>query len=311
VKKNVLLNRLLPVDHEATAQLLHRSLVHWYQTHLNLGARYGTSHEPFLLFPQVYEALDPGQAIAARDAERKELLGVCFVHPRETHVSVGIVAIAPDAAAHGVARAMMEQAVELARSSHKPLRLVSSLLNLDSFSLYSRLGFVPHTMYQDMTVEVPAAGLAAHMPPGADRVREARPDEAARLADFEWELQGIRREQDYAFFLRNDVGSWKVWVLESAAGLDGFLVASHHPTFGMFGPGVARDAETAEALLWRALDARRGQSPLFLVQCSATDLIHTLYGWGARNAELHVAQARGPFPEARGIAFPTFLPESA
>ena len=311
MKKNVLLDRLLPVDHEATARLLHRSLVHWYQTHLNQGGRYGGSHEPFMLFPQVYEALDPGQAIVARDAEQKELLGVCFVHPRETHVSVGIVAIAPEAAARGVARAMMEQTVELARSSRKPLRLISSLLNLDSFSLYSRLGFVPHTMYQDMTVEVPAAGLTVPMPPGAERVREARPDEAVRLADLEWELQGIRREQDYAFFLRNDVGSWKVWVLESVGKLEGFLVASHHPTFGMFGPGVARDAGTAATLLWRALDARRGQSPLFLVPCAAADLIRTLYGWGARNAELHVAQALGPFPEPRGIAFPTFLPESA
>ena len=142
-------------------------------------------------------------------------MGVCFIHPRETHLSVGIVAIAPEVEGQGVAHAMMEQAVGIARASGKPLRLVSSLLNVDSFSLYTRLGMVPHTMYQDVTVKIPDGGLDAAAPPDATRVREARPDEAERLANFEHELQGIRRERDYSFFLANRVGSWKVWVLNA------------------------------------------------------------------------------------------------
>jgi len=305
------MGRLGPGDHEEAARLLHRSLVHWYGTRLNQGARYGTDYRPLLLFPEVYEALDPGQAIAARDAAENRLVGVCFIHPRETHLSVGIVAIAPEVEGQGVAHAMMEQAVGIARASGKPLRLVSSLLNVDSFSLYTRLGMVPHTMYQDVTVKIPDGGLDAAAPPDATRVREARPDEAERLANFEHELQGIRRERDYSFFLANRVGSWKVWVLERDAGLIGFLVASHHPSFGMFGPGVARDDDAAAALLWRALDARRGQTVLFLVPCSASNLVQKVYGWGGRNVELHVAQVLGESPPARGLSFPTFLPESA
>lgn len=305
------LDRLRPGDEDETARLLHRSLVHWYQTRLNQGARYGTDYRPLLLFPEVYEALDPGQAIAARHEQTNELVGVCFTHPRETHISVGIVAIAPEIEGRGVARAMVEQAIDMARSQGKPLRLVSSLLNVDSFSLYTRLGMVPHTMYQDIVLKVPDGGLDAPVPEGADRVREARPDEAARLADHERQLQGIRRERDYSFFMSNRVGSWKIWVMETAGSLDGFLVASHHPSFGMFGPGVARNEVAATALLWRALDARRGQSPLFLVPCAAAGLVQTVYGWGGKNVELHVAQSLGPVPECRGLSFPTFLPESA
>ena len=102
-----------------------------------------------------------------------------------------------------------------------------------------------------------------------------------------------------------------MWALEDTAGaLEGFLVASHHPACLMLGPGVARDEDAATALLWRALDALRGSSPVFLVPATAARLVHRCYAWGARNLELHAAQSLGPVPPARGIAFPTFLPES-
>jgi GNAT superfamily N-acetyltransferase len=306
------LTRLRAVDHDEVARLLHRSLVHWYQTRLNQGGRVGDKHEPFRLFAEVYDALDPGEAIAARDPESGALLGVCFVHPRETHISVGIVATAPECAGSGVAKAMMQAVVEKARKAGLPLRLVSSLLNLDSFSLYTRLGFVPHKMFQDLMLGVPSGGMTAPAPPGAERVRIARLDEAGRIADFECALQGIRREKDYAFFLRNKVGDWKVWVLENAAGiLVGVLVASHHRDCGMLGPGVATDDAAGAALLWRALDERRGSVAIFLIPCSAAELVQTAYSWGARNVELHTAQILGPVPHVRGLSFPTFLPETA
>lgn len=308
----LILDALRPDDHDDVAHLLHRALVHWYQSRLNQGARFGDSHEPFRLFPEVYEALDPGQAIAAREPATHELLGVCFVHPRETHVAVGIVATAPEAEGRGVARAMMQAAVGRARATGQPLRLVSSLLNLDSFSLYSRLGLVPHTMFQDLLLNVPAQGMTAPRPPGVDRVRPARDGEAARLADFEHGLQDIRREKDYAFFLRNEVGDWKVWVSEDPRGeVNGVLVASHHPACGMVGPGIALDEAAGAALLWTALDARRGSCAVFLVPCAATALVRTAYSWGARNVELHAAQILGQLPRSRGLVFPTFLPETA
>jgi len=312
MKTPFVLNTLQPADHDVVARLLHRSLVHWYQTRLNQGARFGDRHEPFRLFPEVYEALDPGQSVAARDAATNELLGVCFIHPRETHVSVGIVATAPEAAGRGIARAMMQVAVERARAAGQPLRLVSSLLNLDSFSLYTRLGMVPHMIFQDLLLNVPQQGMAAAAPPGADRVRLASAGQAAQLADFEHELQGVRREKDYSFFLRNEVGDWKVWILENKRGkLDGVLVASHHPACGMLGPGVVRNEAAGAALLWRALDARRGATTLFLAPSAAAGLVQTLYSWGARNVELHIAQILGPLPHGRGLVFPTFLPETS
>jgi hypothetical protein len=159
---------------------------------------------------------------------------------------------------------------------------------------------------------VPAAGLPGPTPTGAARVRLVTdPAEAPRLAAFELAWQGLDRTVDYAFFLRNSVGDWRTWVLENAVGeLEGFLVASHHPSCVMLGPGVTRDETAAAALLWRALDAQRGATPVFLVPCTAAGLVHQCYAWGARNVELHAAQALGPVAPARGLTFPTFLPET-
>lgn len=304
------LGTLVPGDDDAVAGLLQRSLHHWYESRLGQGARFGTDPTPYRVFPQVYRRLDPGAEIAARDASGR-LVGICFVHPRETHHAIGIVATDPSAAGRGVARTMMEEALRRADAADRPVRLVSSLLNLDSFSLYSRLGFTPRTIYQDLEVQVPPTGLPGPPPVGAAAVRAAGPDDAARHADLEHALAGIRRLPDHEFFLAADSG-YRVWTADDAHGRPaGFLAASHRPEFPMLGPGVAADEATATALVWRALAALAGRTIVVLAPAAARGLVQAAYGWGARNVELHVAQARGATPVGTGVTLPTFLPESA
>jgi len=305
------LSTIRPDESNIVAQLIHRGLAVWYEDRLGQGERFGTEWEPFLIFPEVYEVLDPGGSIVARDESSGQLIGVCFVHPRETHHSVGIVVTAPEAAGRGVAKAMVSQAIADARAASKPVRLVSSLLNLDSYSLYTRLGFVPGAVLQDLLFVVPESGLAIEAPVGVDQVRLARADEAAALADFEMSLQGIRREGDYRFFLGNTVSLWRVLVSENRDGeMNGVMVVSLNPAMPMLGPGVTQDAETACALVWTALSELPGKSYVLLAPASQSDLIQTFYSWGARNVELHVSQVCGDAPVQRGIGFPTFLPES-
>ena len=298
-------------DRDPISRLLHRALVHWYESRLGQGARFGDNHEPFALFPEVYEALDPGQCVTAR-TESGEIIGLCFSHERETHVAVGIVVTSPDAAGRGIAKRMMSLVLDKAQRLGKPARLVSSLMNLDSFSLYTRLEFVPGTIFQDLLITVPEGGMPAPAPTGVNRVRDAVLTDVPRIADFERTQQGVRREKDFAFFLRNEVGRWRLFVSEDEEGaVDGFLAMSTHPSFAMIGPGVAADEETAAALLWKALDGQRGTTLVFLAPCGATRLVRSAYSWGARNVELHVAQSTAPIANTRGIVFPTFMPETA
>jgi GNAT superfamily N-acetyltransferase len=305
------LSILRPDQHAEAASLLKRSLYEWYESRLGQGARFSANAGSFLVFPEVYEALDPGEAVCAVGPEGR-LLGVCFVHPRETHYAVGIVATDPSSSGRGVARAMVESVLARARLEHKPVRLVSSLMNLDSYSLYTRLGFTPGALYQDLSFAVPSGGIECGSPQSTDRVRLAVAGEASKIADLELRVAGVRREKDYAFFLENREGHWKTWVFEDLAGeLRGVLVSSHHRHWKMIGPGCAVDETAAAALLWRALDQYRGDSTVVLVPGAASGLVATLYGWGGRNIELHVAQSTGSEAPPKGVFFPTFLPESA
>ena len=257
----------------------------------------------------VYERIDPGEGLVAVDEGTGEIIGSCFVHPRETHVSLGIMNSHPEHFGRGVARAILTRIIEQAQQVGKPVRLVSSCFNLDSYSLYTRVGFVPFCTFQDMFVQVPGAGLA-HPPPNDLSVREASAEDVGAMAAIEREVSGISRKDDYRYFIRNDDGLWHVSVVESAGEIDGFLVSCGSDSSNMIGPGAARSQEQASALVYAELNWRRGRQPVLLAPVACGDLIRQLYAWGARNCEMHVAQSHGPCQRPAGVVMPTFLPES-
>ena len=298
------LRRLLPHEGPASARLIHAALDTWYRRNLN-SAKFGDAWEPFQVFAEIYEALDPGCCVVA-EGDDGQLLGCAFYHPRPTHVGVGIVATDPEAGGRGIARAMMEEIIRIADGL--PLRLVSSAMNLDSFSLYTRLGFVPHQAFQDLTLEVPAAGLPGSFP----GVRPAELSDIPAMSELEFRLSGLRREHDFRFFLQFPDAPWRVMILENASGaMLGFLAASTHPACPMLGPGIAIDEPTAATLIHASLHHLfKGRTPVWLVPVSATQLVRQAYAWGARNVEIHLASTLGSMPSTTGITLPTFLPES-
>ncbi len=305
------ISRLTPDQREKAARLIHRSLVDWYERNLNQGHRFGDAWEPFLVFPDIYEALDPGCGVTAVDEADGRLLGVCFYHPRETHVAVGIVSTAPDAGGKGAARAMMEEVLRIADAAGLPARLVSSAVSLDSFSLYTRLGFTPRGVFQDMVFGENSRLTAPPTDPAGRRVRPARAEDIPAMVELEFELRGIRREKDYHFFLANESGIWRAWVLETPDGrIDGFLVAVRSAGPRMLGPGVMRDADAALTLILAAHAAFPGEFPVFLVPADQAELVRELYARGARNLELHLGQYRGGDIREDGVYLPTFMPET-
>jgi GNAT superfamily N-acetyltransferase len=302
----MILQRLLPTQHHEAAKLIHRALDTWYRARLNCD-KFGSTWEPFTIIPEVYAALDPQCGVTAVDADGS-LLGCAFYHPRETHVGVGIVATSPTASGRGIARAMVE---EIQRSTAgRPLRLVSSAMNLDSFSLYTRLGFVPEEMFQDVVLEVPSTGLNH---PHHAKVRQATVEDIPNMVALEMELRGLKRPEDYRYFLGNSEG-WNSLVYVNDDGqFQGFLHASTHPACRMLGPGVAISEAVMSELIAAQLDrVFRGHSVLWLVPVKATGLVRQAYAWGARNTEIHLSSSCGakvPFPQS-GVILPTFLPES-
>ncbi|MFM7320873.1 MAG: GNAT family N-acetyltransferase, partial [Armatimonadota bacterium] len=87
---SVVLRAMRPEDADALAALIHRSTNAWYV------ARFGQSIFPgpesdCRIFPETYGMVDAGEGIVAEDASTGALLGSCFLHPRPTHIGVGIV----------------------------------------------------------------------------------------------------------------------------------------------------------------------------------------------------------------------------
>src|SRR5262249_37295559 len=176
------------------------------------------------------------------------LMGSCFYHPRKHHVSLGIMNVHPNHFGLQVGRALLQHIIAFTeRGGYPALRLTASAMNLDSFSLYNRAGFVPRCAFQDMCIKVPPNGMT-QTPPGIDRVRPATLADVPAMAALEMDISGITREEDYRYCISNALGFWGVSVYEnSSTGIDGFSISSGHPALNMIGPCLARTEKEAAA----------------------------------------------------------------
>lgn len=296
-------------DRSEVAELICSSMNVWDILHGLAPGRF-TGPDQTAVFHEVYELLDPGRCVVAASEETGRLLGSCFYRARDTHVSLGIMNVHPNHFGKGVAKALLQHVIAFQEEQGVPLRLVSSLMNMESFSLYTKAGFVPRLTYQDFVLEVPEGGVDAH-PDGLERVRNATPDDVEALAELELELSGIARRKDYRFFAENPYGHFSISVVEDAAGgIDGYLASIGHPLFLELGPGVVRNEQAAAALLVAELNRHRGRWAYFLVPVESSELVRLCYRLGGRNVEIHAALIRGDAEPFRGVSLPTFMPET-
>jgi len=299
-------------DRFEVADLIYGSINTWYQLR-GLPQIFHGGPQVTDVFYEVYERLDPGCGLVAEDTRTGRLMGSCFYHPREHHVALGIMNVHPNYFGQGVGRALLQHIIEFTERSGLPaLRLTQSALNLDSFSLYNKAGFVPRAAYQDMVIDVPAAGFnPADVAPAA-QVRDATLDDVPAMAALEMEVSGVTRVPDYRYCIGNETGFWHLSVFEGEPGrIEGFLASSRHPAVNMLGPGVCRTEAQAIALIRKELDVNRGRSPVVLVPVERTAIVRQMYAWGARNCELHFCQVRGKFQPFAGVNLPMFLLETA
>ena len=304
------IRRLEPRDRTELAELICISTNQWYQVHRGATVFPG-GPESTDLFYQVYESLDPGCCLVAGNTANGRLMGSCFTHPRSTHMSLGIMNVHPNYYGRRVAVALLQEVVaETDRRGLPAVRLVQSAMNLDSYSLYTKAGFVPRCSYQDVLVSVPDTGIDTS---GIDtsRVRPATRDDVAEIAALEREISGLDREKDVRYCIENELGIWETFVHTDADGrIDGFLATTLHPALRSLGPGIMRDDTRAIALTARALDRFRGGAVLGVIPTAGTELVRRLYAWGAKNVEIHFCQTLGPHQPCRGVNLPTYIMET-
>lgn len=296
-------------DKWPVAKIICLSTSAWYQAH-NMGMRFAGGPKTTEFFFDIYHTLPGSYGVVADDDVTHDVLGSCFVHERATHMSLGIMNVHPSYANRGIASALLRTIIAKAKNMEKPLRLVSSALNLDSFSLYNKQGFVPYCVYQDMEFTVPAGGYEIALP-ATPRTRPGTLADLEEIVTLEREVCGIERSGDYEHFLTNPDGCWHTSVCDSHdGGIDAVMVSVSSPATTMLGPGCARDAESGAAVLVAELNHFPNQAILSLIPCACREMVDLGYQLGGKNKELHFAQIIGDIPTLRGWAFPTFMPES-
>lgn len=307
-----LLRPLDDSDVDEYGAMLHASFNSWYWKH-GWGKDYFTC-EPrdTSIFYDIYNDLTPGHSIAAVDADTGRIAGACFYHPRPCHVSLGIMAVHPDCGGRGVGRSIVDFILRFTRENGYPsCRLVGSAINMNSFSLYNRSGFVPRCAYHDMVLGASDDLLSESHVPGEDRVRDALIGDVAAVADLEMEVSAIRREIDYRYAIENPRKALHASVYENdQRGIDGVMVSVRHPALSMMGPCVARSEDVAIALVRRELERFRGTAVLLLCPMEKRKMVEQFYCWGAINAETHLKQVWGEFQPFQGVNMPGFLPET-
>lgn len=305
------LRTMTDADRSEVAEMIYASINFWYQTH-GCPQIFRGGPQVADVFYEVYNDLTPGANVVAVEPRSGRLMGSCYYHPRKHHVSLGIMTVHPNYFGCGVGGKLLKHIIDYTdENGYKALRLTQSAINVDSFSLYNKAGFVPRYSYQDMLLPVPENGLDLSTPDD-ERVRLATLDDVSAMAGLEFSVSGISREPDYKYAIENPRGYLRATVIDSnnGVGIDGFMLSCGHPGNNMLGPCVARDENAAAALILNGLNHYPGKQPVFLIPMDKPKLVHQMYDWGARNCEMHFCQVRGDFQPFNGINMPSFLPET-
>ncbi|MBI5101384.1 MAG: GNAT family N-acetyltransferase [Nitrospirae bacterium] len=320
-KQPFLLRPLGKADVPEYSEMLYASFNAWYWRHGWGKDYFGCKPRETSIFYNIYNDLTPGRNVAAFDKVTGRLIGACFYHPREYHVSLGIMSVHTDYCGRGVGRALVDYILRFTlENNYKACRLVGSAMNMNSFSLYNRSGFVPRVTYHDMVINVSDHHLKTHVQ-GEDHVRDAAITDVAGMGDLEMEVSGIKREIDYRYAIVRPGESanerkYPRNVLHASVyendqrGIDGFMISVRHPALNMLGPCVARSEETAIALIRKELERFKGTWVLLVAPMEKRIMVEQLYKWEAVNVETHLKQVWGEFQCFKGVNMPSFLPET-
>lgn len=212
-----------------------------------VNARYGYPSEfpePYAstLMARYYLSQDPeGCIVAQRDGT---ICGSVFARLRGDRVSVGPVSVDPGSQAIGVGRRMMEALFDLYPDAAS-FRLSQAAFNKESFSLYSKTGFV--TVEPLLRLERPPAPVT----PEEDdpHVRVVTAESAPLVADLDRRLTGAERQRE----LPTHFAMGSVYVHDDGSGIQGYLATMPTPGPTFLGPAVARSEAELGVLIRAAL----------------------------------------------------------
>ena len=118
-----ILRPLSESDRHAVGELIFASINVWYGKH-GCPDIYTCEPRDVEIFFDTYNDLNPGCSIAAEHPETGVLMASCFYHPRESHVSLGIMTVSPSHYGRGLGARLLRHIIDYTESNGFPaLRL--------------------------------------------------------------------------------------------------------------------------------------------------------------------------------------------
>lgn len=97
-------------------------------------------HEPAPMLADYAYLIENGHVQVAE--EERQILGILVSYPRGCHLHVENIAVAPEGQGHGIGRALMNKAEELARGTGLGvIRLYTNEVMQENFPFYEALGY--------------------------------------------------------------------------------------------------------------------------------------------------------------------------
>ena len=217
-----------------------------------------------------------------------------FGDERDEAVGVGPVAVAVDQQGRGYGRRVMETLLERAdKAGFSSVRLTQAAYNMESFSLYFKLGFD----LKDLCASL--RGRPAEDESPADQVREYSPADLEACDALHREVLGIGRRNDIEEMARFATPV----VVERHGELAGYL--TRYPGDEVFVThGVARDAAALRDLIIGTARAAPGELRL-QVPSSQASTVRWAMGNGFRLVELIGYMVRGEYQQPMGAWIPS------
>jgi len=233
--------------------------------------------------------------------ENGRLVGSGFAHVRADKASIGPVTVAPEAQGSGAGRAIMERLLEETRECSS-VRLIQDAFNNVSFSLYSKLGFVPREVVARFVAESPRPKA----PESSLVVRDMTTADLDSVAALDERKTGMRRRPDFALLL--SLGSQLV--CERDGCLTGFLCRVPADGECMLGPGAAETIDDLRALLCAAVRVPGPARVRFWVTARQDELVRYAFDAGFLISSLSTYMVKGEWQPPPGPHFMAMFPEA-
>jgi predicted N-acetyltransferase YhbS len=229
------------------------------------------------------------------------LVGSGFAHVRADKASIGPVTVAPEAQGSGAGRAIMERLLEETRECSS-VRLIQDAFNNVSFSLYSKLGFVPRDIVARFVAEAPRP----KPPTNSLAVREMTAADLDSVAALDERKTGMRRHPDFDLLL--SLGSQLVG--ERDGRLAGFLCRVPAGDECMLGPGAAETLDDLWALLCEGVRLPGPARVRMWVTASQHELVRYAFESGFAISSLSTYMVKGEWQPPPGPHFMAMFPEA-